>query len=134
MKLGLPRKITPSIADNVTIPTHNAGNNSPIAPLIMSAMILTTIVQLPSYCTGIINKIIPMIDGTKNPASEPCFLFSISIPFVKILERNSRNKSRIIITLIERVSINFFVKKKQPSFYKPSRLFIWKIFLESFVA
>ena len=92
MKFGLPRKIMPRIADSVTMPTHSAGKNSPIASEIMSAIIFTTIVQLPSYCTGIMNKIIPTIDGTKKPASEPCCLFSISISFTKFLERNSRNK------------------------------------------
>ena len=79
IKFGLPRKTIPRIADNVTMPTQSPGNISPIESLIMSAMILTTIVQLPSYCTGIMNKIIPTIDGTKNPANEPCGLCSISI-------------------------------------------------------
>ena len=77
INLGFPSAITDIIAEIVTIITQRIGNMLPIAPLIISARIFTIIVQslAPSpvapkndFFTGIMNKIIPIIEGIKNPA------------------------------------------------------------------
>ena len=65
------------IAETVTIPTQSTGRIPPIAFPIISARILTAIVQLPSNFTGIINRTIPTIDGTRNFAMRLLLFFSI---------------------------------------------------------
>ena len=75
MNLGFASATSVITAEIVTIATLKIGRNPPIAPAIMSAMILTVTVHSPAaFLTGIIKRITPIADGMINIAfSLPLF-------------------------------------------------------------
>ena len=79
MNFCFAREITDKIAETVMMATHRIGRNPPKAPPMISARILTHTVQSPLYFTGIINSMIPMMEGIRNLAISPLFLFSIIV-------------------------------------------------------
>ena len=76
-------------AETVRMMTHSRGRKPPMAPEMMSAMILTTTVQSPSaFLTGIMNRITPMIEGMRNRAFRLPLLFVVLFStFFSLLKR-----------------------------------------------
>ena len=68
MNEGLPSEATPKMAESVTMITHNRGRKSPSALPMISAITLTTMVQVPSAWMGIMKMMMPIIEGMRNPA------------------------------------------------------------------
>ena len=80
MNLGFAREISAMMAEIVRMMTHRSGRKPPMAPAMMSAMILTTTVHSPAeFLTGIMNRITPMTDGMINRA------FNLALLLVSIL-------------------------------------------------
>ena len=89
MNLGFASAMRDITAETVRISTHSSGRKPPMAPEMMSARILTTTVHSPAaFFTGIINRMIPVIDGIINMA------FSFALLLVSILSPPSNLQSR----------------------------------------
>ena len=89
MNLGFPNATRHMTAETVRMMTHSRGRKPPMAPEMMSAMILTTTVQSPSaFLTGIMNRITPMIEGMRNRAFRLPLLFVVLFStFFSLLKR-----------------------------------------------